>query len=227
MAILLLRAAGHQSWGTSAKFDVRDTEIFPTKSGIAGMVFAARGIERNEITPEMLSEFFQLEMAVRIDRSGYLLKDFQTVEGMPQISGSTNKTIATTERYYLSDADFLVALKGPKKYLACLDSAFADPEWLLFLGRKCFLPHRPVHVGLRKSNSIMSVFRKETWWRYPDDKDMPARLTVVRESDQGHIVNDICNCYISSQRSFYSRTITFSTIPLTEKMIRRWPPEEE
>ena len=47
MATVLLRLIGPmQSWGTTSRFDERDTGKEPTKSGVLGLVAAALGIDR-------------------------------------------------------------------------------------------------------------------------------------------------------------------------------------
>ena len=47
MATLLLRLQGPmQSWGTTSRFDERDTQLEPSKSGVLGLVCAALGRDR-------------------------------------------------------------------------------------------------------------------------------------------------------------------------------------
>jgi len=49
MATLLIPLVGPmQSWGTRSRFDHRDTEREPSKSGVIGLVCAAIGRDRNE-----------------------------------------------------------------------------------------------------------------------------------------------------------------------------------
>ena len=46
-ATLLLRLQGPmQSWGTTSRFDERDTQLEPSKSGVLGLVCAAIGRDR-------------------------------------------------------------------------------------------------------------------------------------------------------------------------------------
>lgn len=50
MATLLLQlVAPMQSWGSRSRFDDRDTEREPTKSGVLGLVASALGRPRAEI----------------------------------------------------------------------------------------------------------------------------------------------------------------------------------
>ena len=49
MATLLLRLQGPmQSWGTTSRFDERDTQLEPSKSGVLGLLCAALGRNRSE-----------------------------------------------------------------------------------------------------------------------------------------------------------------------------------
>ena len=49
MTTLLLRLQGPmQSWGTTSRFDERDTQLEPSKSGVLGLICAALGRDRKE-----------------------------------------------------------------------------------------------------------------------------------------------------------------------------------
>ena len=49
MPTLLLRLVGPmQSWGTTSRFDERDTQLEPSKSGVLGLICAALGRDRSE-----------------------------------------------------------------------------------------------------------------------------------------------------------------------------------
>ena len=51
MAVLLLRLAGPmQSWGTQSRFTHRDTDLEPSKSGVIGLLCAAMGKPRDDLT---------------------------------------------------------------------------------------------------------------------------------------------------------------------------------
>ena len=55
MATLLLRfAAPLQAWGIDSKFETRNTEREPSKSGVIGLLAAALGYKRTE--PEKLED---------------------------------------------------------------------------------------------------------------------------------------------------------------------------
>lgn len=86
MSILLLRLAGPmQAWGTQSRFTNRDTGLEPSKSGVIGLLCAALGRSREQ----PLNDFRGIEMAVRIDREGRLMRDYHTAGGEHQPAPSS------------------------------------------------------------------------------------------------------------------------------------------
>ena len=123
MPTLLLRLVGPmQSWGTTSRFDQRDTGKEPSKSGVVGLLAAALGIDRENWTD--LEPLTRLSMGVRHDRPGVPKRDYQTAgcaeantiikaDGTP----SPRKALFLT-RFYLADAAFLVGLEGDDRSLS-------------------------------------------------------------------------------------------------------------
>ena len=145
MATLLLRLAGPmQSWGTTSRFDERDTQLEPSKSGVLGLVCAALGRDRAEPVADLAA----LSMGVRVEREGVPLRDYQTATGVV-IASSGKPDLGRTvvsPRYYLSDAVFLVGLEGDRSLLVNIQQALASPVWPLALGRKSCVPSLPVYL---------------------------------------------------------------------------------
>ncbi len=143
MATLLLRLVGPmQSWGTTSRFDERDTGKEPSKSGVIGLMAAALGIERDNWAD--LEPLCRLRMGVRHDRPGVPKRDYQTAQGVITGNGLA-KDPAVTHRHYLADAAFLVGLCGEDRaHLERVHAALADPVWPLALGRKSYVPSEPV-----------------------------------------------------------------------------------
>lgn len=140
--VLLIPCVGPmQSWGTRSRFQERDTEREPSKSGVIGMLCAALGRDRNEPVDDLAS----LKMAVRVDREGKLEKDFQTAQDVAVASGGTTQNLLSN-RYYLADAAFLVGLEGPVDKLENLYNALENPVWPMFLGRKSYVPSKPFYL---------------------------------------------------------------------------------
>ncbi len=153
MSTLLLRLAGPlQSWGYRSRFSDRDTGLEPTKSGVIGLLCCALGRNRSESPKDLAS----LKMHVRVDRQGTLLTDFHTAGGglfrgsrkyfAPTSSGTKGKNPVVTERHYLQDASFLVALEGDEDLLTKIAKTLEDPFWPLSLGRRSCPPSEPVFV---------------------------------------------------------------------------------
>ena len=149
MAVLLLRlAAPLQAWGSNSKFIIRNTEREPTKSGVVGMLAAALGIQRND-DPKKLEPLTALRFGVRAEKEGRLLKDFHMVH--------SPKTTDVTERHYLSDAVFLVALESE-------DTAFCRK-----LQRHCSIRSiRCISVENRARRHFRSygVYGKKVWKQF-------------------------------------------------------------
>ncbi|MBI4285283.1 MAG: type I-E CRISPR-associated protein Cas5/CasD, partial [Chloroflexi bacterium] len=75
---LFLRLAGPmQSWGTSSRFQLRRTDLYPSKSGVLGMLLCAKGVRREDSRPE-LERLTSLLMGVRVDESGTTDWDYHT-----------------------------------------------------------------------------------------------------------------------------------------------------
>jgi CRISPR system Cascade subunit CasD len=151
---LFLRLEGPlQSWGERARWSIRDTAPEPTKSGIVGLLGCALGISADDDL-RILSQSIQI--GVRCDRPGTILRDYHTViggvmsaEGKIKINASTKEPeTVVSERYYLSDASFLVAVRAEPAIISQLSTAIQDPTWPFFLGRKSCPPSAPVYAGI-------------------------------------------------------------------------------
>lgn len=169
MPTLLLRLAGPmQSWGATSRFDERDTQLEPSKSGVLGLLCAALGRDRSE----PLEDLAALKMGVRVDREGVLMRDYQTATGIMTATGKADlRRTVVSPRYYLADAVFLVGLEGNDPVLLeRLHSAVHAPVWPLALGRKSFPPGQPVWLkdGIRAEGLRQALL------------DWPSLLTAKR-----------------------------------------------
>ncbi|MDA3876258.1 MAG: type I-E CRISPR-associated protein Cas5/CasD [Halothiobacillus sp.] len=171
--LLLWLEAPLQSWGSDSRFGRRDTQAFPTKSGVLGLICAALGAGGEQIW--MLSEFAMLDQMVisfarckqtsqglvKQDREP-LLRDFHMVgsgyddrdpwanllipkksDGNKAVGGGTKMTY----RYYLQDAAFAVLLEVPAEYVEAVIKALQNPAWDIYLGRKNCAPTDFVYRG--------------------------------------------------------------------------------
>jgi CRISPR system Cascade subunit CasD len=93
-----------------------------------------------------------LQLAVRVDRPGVLLRDYHTISGgvltaagkIKVNAGTREPETIVSEREYLSDACFLAALAGPPRMLAEIREGLLCPVWPPYLGRKCCPPSLPL-----------------------------------------------------------------------------------
>jgi len=137
---LLLRLEGPmQSWGYRSRFDYRDTALEPTRSGVIGLICAAMGIARGE----SLSCFDAIRLGVRVDKEGWIERDYHTALDVIKADGSGSDTVVS-HRDYLADAIFTVGLESSdRSLLDDIASALKSPCWTLFLGRKAFPLTKP------------------------------------------------------------------------------------
>lgn len=217
--LLLQCVAPLQAWGTQSNFTVRDTAREPSKSGIVGLLCAALGRPRNDT--ETIDALSRLTMGVRVDREGYVLRDFHTAgqgtsdpyKGYLHADGqSVGKGTIVSNRYYLSDAIFLVGLAGDAELLETLHNALANPRWMLFLGRKACPPGRPVYLpdGLQVRPLIESLSaypwlgssRKE--YQQLIDDNRPLRM-VIEANDGAEMRRDTPLSFEKDNRHFAYR----------------------
>ena len=224
MAILLLRLAGPmQSWGTQSRFSHRDTDLEPSKSGVIGLLCAAMGIPRDDL--KTIENLAKLKMGIRVDRQGIIKKDFHTAGGwhLKKDSGygvitanSNDKRTVTSDRFYLSDACFLVALLGELSLLREIQESLTNPVWQIYMGRKAFVPGLPVFLkdGLLSDCDNL----KSALLNYPSLlKDTPEKLRLEIEMDFGkgnRVKQDQPVSFISASRRFGLRYVEAGEVPL-------------
>lgn len=154
---LALRLAGPlQSWGSESRFNRRDTDVMPTKSGVVGLLAAAEGRHRGDPILDLVN----LRLGVRADQPGTLLRDYHTVSdyrGLPLLSSASDarglqkktsptKHTAVTRRYYLQDAVFVAVVEGDRSLVSGLAEAVRCPAFPLALGRRSCVPSQPLLI---------------------------------------------------------------------------------
>jgi CRISPR system Cascade subunit CasD len=152
---LILKLEGVlQSWGTHTYEDYRPSNMFPTLSGILGLLAACLGIERKD--RERLQALDRsIELAVRIDRimlgkhrlAPVKITDFHTIMDARKVDGKVNKYPVVSRREYLCDAKFTLAIRAaahPCITLAELEAAVKKPHYTPFLGRRACPLTRPL-----------------------------------------------------------------------------------
>jgi CRISPR system Cascade subunit CasD len=178
-----------QAYGVGARFEVRTTGREPSKSAVVGIVCAVLGVARDD--EAMIARIARLELAVRVDREGGLLRDYQTVGGgdypgrddrdqygVVSASGRNVGTVQTV-RFYLTDASFLCALGGDDRELVDrIAGALEDPVHDTFLGRRACVPSRPLPLGAVDLDPV-GALHTVPWRPRPNERPRAALRTVV------------------------------------------------
>lgn len=209
MKSVLLRLEGPmQAWGTQGRYSIRDTDSEPSKSGVLGLVGCAMGMARDD--RERLEQLRGLRMAVRVDRPGRPMRDLHTVgagtfRGAPHsMWGLKDKTVLT-QRYYLVDAAFTVAISHTDDDLVeRIARALQDPVWPLFLGRRSCVPSEPVFLGVVTGSPEDAVVSA------PLARGAGARLRLVMDVGAGEIGaprSDDPVSFVSADRHFAFRHV--------------------
>ncbi|MFD9793367.1 type I-E CRISPR-associated protein Cas5/CasD [Streptomyces sp. NPDC059070] len=173
-AVLTLRlAAPLQSWGGPSRYNRRETQPQPSKSGVLGLLAAAQGRTREASITDLLG----LSLGLRVDQPGSLLRDYHTFSdhrGIPLPSAKVNakgiqtktspaKYTGVTQRFYLQDAVFVAALRGPAPLLEHLEHAVRHPRYPLYLGRRSCPPTGPVSLGLQADAELTDALKTVPW----------------------------------------------------------------
>lgn len=170
----------------------------PALSMLTGLLANALGWSRTDTA--LLDDLQdRLVFAVRIDRPGYRIQDFQTVQLAKNDRGWTTRGVpegraggpATYDsphlryRDYHADAVVTVACRlepaNREPTLAKLAEALVEPARPLFIGRKPCLPSGPILLGSAKT----ATARQAVIAAPPADKSLPRpRLFWSEEEDE-------------------------------------------
>ncbi len=187
-----------QSWGASSKFQNRETNSFPTKSALIGILAAALGIDKwDSDEAEKLQVLTALKLTVvklfKEKAPITRLSDFHTIGGgydkvlqkmhiSSKASGGSFGTVIT-RRSYLNDARFIALFEGEQSLLEKIQIALLNPTWGLWFGRKHCLPASPLSPTLADDpqtalDALLDLL--------PDYLPAPLQsLEYQRESDEG------------------------------------------
>lgn len=158
MSTLLLRlGAPLQSWGTSSRFVRRNTDLVPSRSGVIGLLAAAKGIRRIDSIEDLLD----LRIGVRVEQPGTLERDFQTAR-----TRDGDASMPLSYRFYLADAVFAVAVQGERSMMDGLRNALRKPAFPLFLGRRSCPPAGRLDHGIHDGD-VEEVLSTVPWMASP------------------------------------------------------------
>jgi CRISPR system Cascade subunit CasD len=227
MPTLLIRLVGPmQSWGTTSRFDQRDTGKEPSKSGVVGLLAAALGIDRDAKWQD-LEPLTSFSMGVRHDRPGVPKRDYQTAgcastDTIIRADGTQSKDGVVSHRFYLADAAFLVGLECENRaLLAQIHSALRNPVWPLALGRKSYVPSEPVWI----EDGVQDAPLRDVLTRWPwiatqrKWEELPEKLMVSFESKDGSGILKMDQPLSSfAERRFGARLVFSEWIPFPQEV---------
>jgi CRISPR system Cascade subunit CasD len=109
----------------------------------------------------------------------------------------------TSERFYLADASFLVALQSEDTMLiGRLAEALQAPTWPYFLGRKSCLPAMPVFVGVGQHDDLETALVAQPLHLR---SEIAPLLLIETGPGHGHRQND--NIGVPARRVFHPRYV--------------------
>lgn len=185
---VLLKFSGPlQSWGTNSHFETRHTDDHPSKSGVIGMIAAGLGCSRDDTeTLDRLDQLSGLGFAVRVDQTGQILRDYHTAKKYKP-NGDLERTYVTN-RYYLQDAIFLVALSSDDDELVKeVKEAVDRPYYQMFLGRRALPPTADFFQGIIDGDPITALkkypWQAAEWYKRKPHKKIHIYADAVLLSD--------------------------------------------
>lgn len=205
-SLLLWLESPLQSWGADSLFGRRDTQRFPTKSGVIGLLLAAMGAQgpQRQLLEHMSGQKHRVFSFKKKGQTKALLRDFhmvgsgydskdpwmrlfipKTAEGKPAVGGGTKMTF----RYYLQDAYFAVVCEGAEQMIDQVAAALKNPVYDLYLGRKTCVPtdfiYRGVFLNFDKAKAHAIKIASE--------KQLLHDFTVMEGEHDGDVfsINDV------------------------------------
>lgn len=176
-----------QSWGSSSDWDYRTTNIFPTKSGLFGGIFATLGIDRS-MSSDYYPRLSNVKMMSLMFGRPDIFTDYHVVTNVPSaLTGKvkSGKSTSVTRREYITNVTYGVVLSGEDEVIEWLCSRMNNPKWLFSLGKKCCTPTEPIYSGVYelKDDAINEIKR-----RY----NLTLEMTNTKSSSDTILVQEDC-----------------------------------
>ena len=181
-----------QGWGGHTYEDWRPTELFPTRSGLLGLLDACLGIDRQDIAKLnalAASVRFTIRADYRVDIDGKPLNslrlcDYHTIKDARKVDGKKNENPVQSYRWYLFDAPFTVAveaLPGVSFSLDLIAEKIRQPVYTPFLGRRSCPLSRPLLD--REDSELGKPFEAKSVWEALR-KSGPGGAIIYTESPE-------------------------------------------
>lgn len=207
--LLLWLEGSLQAWGCDSRFDTRNTLDFPTRSGLSGLLLAAKGasgpqtqlLEKLAACPLTVFSFDSASTAGMVDfhmvgngyddstKWGKLMSPKKSDGGTPVGGGAK-----LTYRHYLLDRSFAAIWQMQEKEAEDFSAALQNPVFEIFLGRKCCIPSEMVFQG-----------------SFPVREEAMTRMQRMAEAKQ----LSPANCYREvSEKEYDEETLLLADVPL-------------
>ena len=154
---LILKLKGPmQAWGTHTYEDFRPSNLFPTRSGLLGLLGACLGIDRRD--HDGLSKLGRsVEFTIKVVKGGDKLTDYHTIlEARRAYRKPKEGETVQTRREYLFDASFFVAIgerSGAPVRLDTIAEAVQKPIFTPSLGRRSCPLSVPLFVKIQEAEN--------------------------------------------------------------------------
>lgn len=208
MKTLLLKFAGPlQSWGTNSNFETRQTDLYPSKSAIIGLIAASFGYRRDQ--DEEIRKLNDLKYAVRIDQAGNLLRDYHTARKY-KANGDFERTYVTN-RYYLEDAIFIVAISHEDEdFIENIYQNIKNPYFQIFMGRRSCPVSADFLVGIFEEDILKSLknypWQAKSWYRRNHSNKIPCYMDeTLLPSEKSSSRKDKVISFSQKERKFQYR----------------------
>ncbi len=159
---LILKLEGVlQAWGGHTFEDVRPSELFPTRSGLLGLLAACCGIPRTQ-GAELQALAESVLFSVRVDSRPLKMIDYHTVKNArDSYSGLKAHDTIQSWREYLQEAKYTVAITSTEQASFSLDTlkqAIQKPIYTPYLGRRSCPITRPLYeIELEADHALAAL----------------------------------------------------------------------
>ena len=185
---LILKLEGPlQAWGGHTFEDRRPSEIFPTRSGLLGLLAACLGIDRTDGERQQALASSVL-FAVRVDNPPIKMIDYHTVKNArKEHQGLKSNETIQTWREYLQDAKYTIAVwltDAATLSLAALVDAINKPVYTPSLGRRSCPMTRPLFAdkfSATNEHEALALIGPEGGTVYSDSIDESKPKLLIRD----------------------------------------------
>jgi CRISPR system Cascade subunit CasD len=177
---------------------------------VIGLIAAAQG--RRWADP--IEDLLDLRFGVRIDQPGVLLRDFHTAHN------AKGESMPLSERFYLSDAVFVVGIEGGSEVIDGIADALIHPVFPLFLGRRSCVPSGKLVLAVI-DDGLAAALLNHAWeaalwyqrrWENRDRAEVELELIRDRQpNDDSSVtietVRDVPMSFSPQRRSYGWRSV--------------------